>query len=40
VAALIDDERRASHGYGGRSIFGWEPAMDEFPATARRNLVS
>jgi hypothetical protein len=40
VEALIDDERRASHGYGGRSIFGWEPAMEDLPAAARRNLVS
>jgi hypothetical protein len=28
VEALIADERRQSHGYGGRSIFGWEPAAD------------
>ncbi|NYF22647.1 hypothetical protein HDC36_004124 [Xanthomonas sp. JAI131] len=26
VEALIAEERRASHGYGGRSVFGWEPA--------------
>ena len=25
VEALIEEERRASHAYGGRSIFGWEP---------------
>ncbi|NUS37861.1 MAG: DUF763 domain-containing protein [Lysobacter sp.] len=26
VAEFIDEERRRSHEYGGRSIFGWEPA--------------
>ncbi|MDL5364627.1 DUF763 domain-containing protein [Xanthomonas sp. NCPPB 2654] len=26
VEALIVEERRASYGYGGRSVFGWEPA--------------
>lgn len=26
VSALIAEERGASHGYGGRSVFGWEPA--------------
>ncbi len=25
VAEVIARERRASHGYGGRSVFGWEP---------------
>jgi len=25
VEAFIDEERRRSHEYGGRSIFGWEP---------------
>jgi hypothetical protein len=29
VDALIADERRHSHAYGGRSIFGWEPAVDD-----------
>jgi len=29
VDALIADERRQSHAYGGRSIFGWEPAADD-----------
>jgi hypothetical protein len=29
VAALIDEERARSHDYGGRSIFGWEPAGDD-----------
>jgi len=22
---LVDQERRGSHGYRGRSVFGWEP---------------
>jgi hypothetical protein len=26
VDALIAEERRRSHEYGGRSVFGWEPA--------------
>jgi hypothetical protein len=30
VEEYIAEERRRSHEYGGRSIFGWEPA----PATA------
>jgi hypothetical protein len=29
VAALIADERRDSHLYGGRSVFGWEPSSQE-----------
>jgi hypothetical protein len=29
VDALIAEERRASHGYGGRSVFGWEQAAEE-----------
>lgn len=28
VTEYIDEERRNSHEYGGRSIFGWEPAPD------------
>jgi hypothetical protein len=28
VEALIADERRNSHAYGGRSVFGWERAPD------------
>ncbi|HWB47907.1 MAG TPA: DUF763 domain-containing protein [Stellaceae bacterium] len=28
VTALIAEERRASHRYGGRSVFGWEPPCD------------
>jgi hypothetical protein len=29
VEAFIADEREASHAYGGRSMFGWEPAAEE-----------
>jgi len=29
VAALIAEERRDSHLYGGRSVFGWEPPSEE-----------
>ena len=29
VAALIAEERRDSHLYGGRSVFGWEPPSTE-----------
>ena len=28
VGALIAEERRRSHEYGGRSVFGWEPPAD------------
>ncbi|ATD67895.1 hypothetical protein CNR27_11025 [Luteimonas chenhongjianii] len=31
LAAFLDEEHRNSHRYGGRSVFGWEPA----PAQAR-----
>jgi uncharacterized protein len=36
VDAYIAEERRRSHEYGGRSIFGWEPAMDAVEAAARK----
>jgi hypothetical protein len=29
VETLIDEERRASFGYGGRSVFGWAPPTAE-----------
>jgi uncharacterized protein len=29
VERLIEEERRDSHFYGGRSVFGWEPAADD-----------
>jgi hypothetical protein len=31
VDAFIAGERARSHAYGGRSIFGWEPAPDDVP---------
>jgi hypothetical protein len=31
VEAVIAEERRLSHSYGGRSVFGWEPPPDAFP---------
>jgi hypothetical protein len=34
VEALIAEERAQSHRYGGRSIFGWEPAPKAAPASA------
>jgi uncharacterized protein len=34
VEALIAEERRQSHAYGGRSIFGWEPEAPEAASTA------
>ena len=39
VDALIEAERRASHAYGGRSVFGWEPGMVEV-VRQRRNAGS
>src|SRR5690606_25681742 len=36
VEALIAEERDRSHEYGGRSVFGWEPAsVDGVPLPAR-----
>jgi hypothetical protein len=36
VEALIAEERRLSHSYGGRSVFGWErPPRDRTPVNAR-----
>jgi uncharacterized protein len=29
VAEIIADERRLSHSFGGRSVFGWEPAPED-----------
>jgi hypothetical protein len=28
LPAFIGEERRRSHEYGGRSVFGWEPAPE------------
>lgn len=38
VEDFIAEERRHSHDYGGRSIFGWEPPakLDGTPATTRK----
>ncbi len=39
VEALIDEERRASFSYGGRSVFGWEPeAEDASNAASSRQI--
>jgi uncharacterized protein len=31
VEDVIADELRLSHSYGGRSVFGWEPAPEALP---------
>jgi uncharacterized protein len=39
VTDVIAEERRLSHSYGGRSVFGWEPppeALDEPASTHSR----
>ena len=33
--AVMAEERRLSHHYGGRSVFGWEPAPALLPGTGR-----
>ncbi len=38
VDELIADERRHSHAYGGRSIFGWEPAVDRAASHASQKV--
>jgi hypothetical protein len=30
VPEVIAEELRLSHSYGGRSVFGWEPAPEVF----------
>ena len=35
VPEVIADERRLSHAYGGRSVFGWEPAPEALPLEAK-----
>jgi hypothetical protein len=32
LAAFVAEERRQSHDYGGRSVFGWEPAPGDMAA--------
>jgi hypothetical protein len=34
VPEVIAEERRLSHAYGGRSVFGWEPAPEALPLKA------
>jgi hypothetical protein len=36
VAELIAQERLDSHGYGGRSVFGWEPPPQSKRISAKR----
>ena len=36
VEAVIAEERRLSHAYGGRSVFGWEPPPEEFSIDSER----
>jgi hypothetical protein len=36
VERVIAEERRLSHSYGGRSVFGWEPTPEEFPLESGR----
>ena len=34
VPEVIAEERRLSHAFGGRSVFGWEPAPEALPLEA------
>ena len=36
VPELIAEERRLSHSYGGRSVFGWEPEPQAVPSSTKR----
>ena len=40
VPDVIAEERRLSHSYGGRSVFGWEPAPDTFPDEGKPKRIS
>ena len=40
VEALIAEERRDSHAYGGRSVFGWEQAPADAPEAASVGLAA
>ncbi len=40
VPDVIAEERRRSHSYGGRSVFGWEPALDTFPDEGKTKRIS
>ena len=35
MEALVAEEMRQSHGYGGRSVFGWEPESEISPDPCR-----
>jgi uncharacterized protein len=35
VEGVIADELRLSHAYGGRSVFGWEPAPEAVPLESK-----
>jgi uncharacterized protein len=37
VPDVIAEERRLSHAFGGRSVFGWEPAPEAFPLASKPN---
>ncbi|HEY6519375.1 MAG TPA: DUF763 domain-containing protein [Roseiarcus sp.] len=37
VPEVITEERRLSHSYGGRSVFGWEPAPEGLPLECKPN---
>jgi hypothetical protein len=40
VADVIAEELRLSHAYGGRSVFGWEPAPEAFPLERKPRATS
>jgi uncharacterized protein len=37
VPEVIAEELRHSHNYGGRSVFGWEPAPEALPLERKPN---
>ena len=37
VPEVIAEERRLSHAFGGRSVFGWEPAPETLSRNKRSN---
>lgn len=39
LPAFLEEERRRSHGYGGRSVFGWEPPPDTGMGGAKHEAV-
>jgi hypothetical protein len=40
VKDIIAEERRLSHAYGGRSVFGWEPAPEGLPLERKPRAAS